>query len=109
MPTLMVPATSPEAPAFPGWTEDEIRDLRARASASLDAALARFQVKGTAVVDDGTPPEVILRQAAQRGAQLICIGTLGRTGVRRMLLGSVAETVVRQAQCSVLVERLHPG
>jgi nucleotide-binding universal stress UspA family protein len=109
MPTLMVPATSPEAPAFPVWTEDEIRDLRARASSSLDAALARFQLKGTAVVDDGTPPEVILRQAAQRGAQLICIGTLGRTGVRRMLLGSVAETVVRQAQCSVLVERLHPG
>jgi nucleotide-binding universal stress UspA family protein len=109
MPTLQVPGDSPEAPAFPVWSEDEINDVRARASAKLGEALARFGMEKAGVVDDGAPVEAILSVAEKHSARLICVGTLGRTGVRRLLLGSVAEAVVRKAHCSVLVERLHPG
>lgn len=44
--------------------------------------------------------------AAARGLDLIAIGTHGRTGLSRFLLGSVAEKVVRTAPCPVLVARL---
>ena len=48
----------------------------------------------------------ICRRAEQDGTDLIVAGSHGRRGVRRLLLGSVAETVVRHAPCSVLV--VHP-
>lgn len=51
----------------------------------------------------GAPAEEIVRVADERQVDLIVIGSHGRTGVRRMLLGSVAELVVRRAHCSVLV------
>jgi nucleotide-binding universal stress UspA family protein len=47
----------------------------------------------------------IVEFARDRGADLIVIGTHGRTGLRRLLIGSVAELVVRNASCSVLVVR----
>lgn len=109
MPILEVPGDSSDAPAFPVWSEEEIKDVRARATAKLTEALARFGVEKHGVVEDGTPVEAILSTAEKLGARLICVGTLGRTGLRRMLLGSVAEAVVRKAHCSVLIERLHPA
>jgi len=51
------------------------------------------------------PAEEIAALAAEVGAQLIVVGTHGRRGVRRLVLGSVAESVVRLAHCSVLVVR----
>jgi nucleotide-binding universal stress UspA family protein len=48
----------------------------------------------------GDPAEEILRYAARHPVDLIVVGTHGRTGVSRMLIGSVAERVVRGAQCS---------
>jgi nucleotide-binding universal stress UspA family protein len=44
--------------------------------------------------------------AAKLDAELIVVGTAGRTGLDRFMLGSVAEAVVRTAPCSVLVVRL---
>jgi len=58
----------------------------------------------TAVVT-GQPGDEICEQAAKRNADLIVISTHGHTGLKRYLLGSVAEYVVRQAPCSVLVVR----
>jgi len=51
----------------------------------------------------GEPAAEILREADERKASLIVMGTHGRTGVRRLVMGSVAERVVRGAACSVLV------
>lgn len=48
-------------------------------------------------------PEQILTAASRHDAQLIIMGTHGRTGLRRLLLGSVAEEVLRHATCPVLV------
>ncbi len=57
-------------------------------------------------VEVGAPSREIVRFARDSGADLIVIGTHGRTGLRHVFLGSVAETVVRQATCPVLVVRL---
>jgi nucleotide-binding universal stress UspA family protein len=58
----------------------------------------------TAVVS-GAPAEEIVRFARERGFDLLVLATHGRAGVRRMVLGSVAEHVVRDATVPVLVVR----
>jgi nucleotide-binding universal stress UspA family protein len=69
--------------------------------------LERVRPEGAAVpverrLEDGPPAETILRVAREEGAGLIVLGTQGRAGLGRLLLGSVAEQVVRQAPCPVL-------
>lgn len=59
----------------------------------------------TATVVDGVPDEEIVRLARQLKADLIVMGTHGRTGLAHMLLGSVAERVVRLAPVPVLTVR----
>lgn len=53
-------------------------------------------------LEEGEPVEQILAAAADVEAGLIVMGTHGRTGLQRFLMGSVAEHVVREAPCSVL-------
>ncbi len=53
-------------------------------------------------VEAGSPAAQIVRYAGRCGADLIVVGTHGRTGVSRAILGSVAERVVRTAPCPVL-------
>jgi universal stress protein A len=56
----------------------------------------------------GDPATSIARLAADEGVELIVMGTHGRTGLMRLLMGSVAEAVVRRAPCPVLTLR-QPG
>jgi len=58
---------------------------------------------------DGDPATEIVRYAADAGIDVIVLGTHGRTGVERLLMGSVAEKVMRDAHCSVLVVKLPKG
>ena len=53
----------------------------------------------------GSPAAEIIAAATDLHADLVCIGTHGRGGIARVLLGSVAESVVRQAPCPVLTVR----
>lgn len=53
----------------------------------------------------GEPAAMILLMAEQTGADMIVLGTHGRRGLRRLLVGSVAESVVREAACPVTVVR----
>lgn len=53
----------------------------------------------------GSPAREIVRLAAQIDADVVVVGTHGRRGIERLLLGSVAEEVLRTAGCTVLVER----
>jgi nucleotide-binding universal stress UspA family protein len=57
----------------------------------------------------GDPATEIVRHAAAEHADVIVIGTHGRTGVDRLVFGSVAERVMREAPCSVLVVKLPKG
>ena len=57
----------------------------------------------------GDPAGEIVRIATDEGVEMIVMGTHGRTGMSRMLMGSVAEAVVRRAPCPVLVYRTAAG
>jgi universal stress protein A len=56
----------------------------------------------------GTPAEQIVAFAREHCCDLIVMGTHGRTGLGHLLMGSVAETVVRHAPCPVMVVRPEP-
>jgi len=56
-------------------------------------------------VKSGTPYEEILKEQQERKADLIVIASHGRTGILRTLIGSVAERVMREAKCPVLLVR----
>ena len=58
---------------------------------------------------EGSPPDVIVDHADAVNADMIVMGSLGRTGLQRLLVGSVAERVVRAAHCPVLVVRHGTG
>jgi nucleotide-binding universal stress UspA family protein len=68
-----------------------------------DAAAKAGSEVSVVATSAGDPAREILRYAARQAIDLIVIGTHGRTGVTRVLLGSVAERVVRGAHCPVLV------
>jgi nucleotide-binding universal stress UspA family protein len=59
------------------------------------------------LIEAGPAVGTILARATELAVDLIVIGTHGRTGVSRLVLGSVAEGVVRDAPCNVLVVRLN--
>jgi nucleotide-binding universal stress UspA family protein len=61
------------------------------------------------VLLEGDPAAEVARFAADAGIDVIVIGTHGRTGVDRLVMGSVAERVMREAPCSVLVVKLPRG
>jgi len=72
--------------------------------------LTRLQVPHADVraerrLEDGDADETILRVAQEIQADLIVMGTHGRTGLGRLLMGSVAEKVLRKATCPVLTVR----
>jgi nucleotide-binding universal stress UspA family protein len=61
---------------------------------------------GQVLIKAGDPRDMIHRTAQELGVDLIVMGTHGRRGLTRALLGSVAESVVRSAPCAVLTVRL---
>jgi len=58
------------------------------------------------IVERGVPFVEIIRTAKEKSADMIVIGTHGRTGIDHMLFGSTAEKVVRKAPCPVLTVRI---
>lgn len=83
---------------------------RRSAKRRLAAVLARARrgrVRARAIFVEGLPAERILRAARRARADLIVMGTHGRTGLSRVFMGSVAERVVRESPCAVLTVRAH--
>ena len=76
---------------------------RARDRLAEDGALDRLDLETT--VETGKAARTIVRYADEHEVDRIVIGSHGRSGVSRILLGSVAETVVRRAPCPVTVVR----
>jgi nucleotide-binding universal stress UspA family protein len=70
-----------------------------------EEVLASAGLKATADVLDGNPKEAILEEAKKWNADLIVVGSHGRRGFKRLLLGSVSEAVAMSAHCSVVVVR----
>ena len=84
-----------------------LREGGKRVLAKAKAAAQKAGVPATTVLRDGLGPAAypIVREAKKLGADLIVLGTHGRRGVRRMVLGSDAEQVVRTSPVPVLLVR----
>ena len=99
----------------PAWMDSETkrrRDLERqmaaeRIFAAINAALARQGlISHRQWMATGEPAEEILTFASEIGADLIAMGSHGRTGIRRFLLGSVSRQVLDHAPCPVLIVRI---
>lgn len=91
----------------------ELRPMPAMLTEEAEAYLAKLRDKHCAAVSGrttlhvafGVPFVEIVRYARESEADLIVMGSHGRTGIEHLLIGSVAERVVRKAPCSVMVVR----
>jgi nucleotide-binding universal stress UspA family protein len=89
-------------------TVDDVEARRRDAEEYLAPIAAALRARGVNValeVRRGRPPDEILAAARERGADLIAMATHGRTGLGRLLFGSVAEAVLRHATVPVFVIR----
>jgi nucleotide-binding universal stress UspA family protein len=84
------------------------RSARERLAALVPTdASARGVVTVLEVVDDAHVADALLQLGARRGVDAICLATHGRTGISQAILGSVAQQVVRQARCPVVLVPRH--
>ncbi len=96
------------------YTETGQEDLRREAQEILDEQVRKIEEAGGTVAIahlkmDERRDEAIVHLAEEIGADLIVIGSRGFGGLRRALLGNVADSVVRHAHCPVLVVRPTEG
>jgi nucleotide-binding universal stress UspA family protein len=92
----------------PAAFNDTLRDIEADAQNHIQKALDRVQqagIQGDGVIVEGIPFQTIVDIAKDKHVDVIVMGTHGRAGLSHILMGSVAEKVVRLAPCSVLVTR----
>jgi nucleotide-binding universal stress UspA family protein len=85
------------------WTIKSSKLEPQEAVTSAEQVLASAELKATGAVFSGNAKEVILEEARKWNADLIVVGSHGRRGFRRFLLGSVSEAVAMNAHCSVVV------
>jgi nucleotide-binding universal stress UspA family protein len=105
---LIVSVIDPENDARPGQPVlrmDQRRNARELAAQALVAEGRRRGVRVSFLVWEGDPGPAIVEAAAAEAADLIIVGTRGRSRVERFILGSVSDHVVRHASCPVLTVR----
>ncbi len=104
----VAPAPPQMAPGYAPELEDQkkpARELVERIAKELRSAGFKVNV----AVEIGDIRETIIDSAAEWGADLIVVGSHGQSGIKRFLLGSVAEFVARHAKCSVEIVRKPPS
>jgi nucleotide-binding universal stress UspA family protein len=74
----------------------------------LDEDEVKFLTVKSSILTESSPAQAITRFAQNKNADLIIVGTHGRKGLTRMLMGSTAENLLRQSPCPVLVVK-HKG
>jgi nucleotide-binding universal stress UspA family protein len=88
--------------------EAYLQTVETEAEQQMHAARARVHQVGLrcdTIIVQGVPFQTIVDTAGDRDVDLIVMGTHGRTGLTHVLIGSVAEKVIRLAPCPVLVTR----
>ncbi len=111
-PSLADDATGHAAPSL---TPDELDEQRqvahVQSTAAVDATISALREHGSlpdaveVAVIEGEPGPALCRIAEDVGAAAIVIGSRGRGGIKRALLGSVSDYVVRNAPCPVVITR----
>lgn len=117
--TSFIPPISPETPfvaSIPMVNPSDLLRLREAEERFAEGVLSRAErmareggVEVESLRREGHVVQEIVRTAREGGHELIVMGTKGISGIKELLLGSVAEGVVRHAPCSVLVVRSGEG
>ena len=96
--------------AHEGGTADMVLELQRAMEESAAAGMTRLISRKRlrpgryrSLILRGGPAQVIARQAKKSRAAMIVMGSHGRTGLKRLMLGSVAEQTLRYAECPVLI------
>lgn len=95
-------------PEFEALAPGYIEKMESEAIAYINSIKERAEKEGVdceCLVERGTPYEVILNKAKEKHADMILMGSHGRTGIERLLMGSVTERVIGHAECDVLVAK----
>lgn len=95
-------------PAEPGviWATIDEESRARHAEQAMRERLTDAKYKGVEIkIEFGDAGHEVARFAQEQGADLIVLSSHGRTGIKRLLIGSVAERIVRLAHCPVLVLR----
>ncbi|MCU1235256.1 MAG: universal stress protein [Candidatus Solibacter sp.] len=104
-----VPAVAEPVPAVVDLTESqELADAWARQTAASAAAeLKEHGLEAHGTFRRGNPEKLIVEYANEWDADLIVIGSCEKTRIEKLILGSVSQSVVNHASCSVLVVKPH--
>lgn len=94
-------------------TQDLLEMIKAQSQKETEERLSKFLEEAIGeelpnherLVVYGTPYEEIIRTAKHLEVNMIILGTMGRTGIERLLLGSTADKVVKLAHCPVMTVR----
>lgn len=107
--TVLEPLTTEAPPQMSSGYYPELEDQKREAKTLVERIakmLADAGFVASTLVSSGDARTIILDEAADWKADLIVVGSHGRTGLRRLLLGSVSEAIARHAACSVEIVRL---
>jgi nucleotide-binding universal stress UspA family protein len=100
LPSILSPLGSSWAPP----SKTSMEELALFGQTTLTSLAKQYGFAQTEQVE-GDPADVLVARAAAIGAEMIFLGSRGNTGLKRLVLGSVAEKVIRHSICSVLVAR----
>ena len=103
-----------ELPDYPVRFKEVVAEQRREAQKILDDQVRGVEASGVTVVGahlsmDERPARAIVELGEKLGAGLVVMGSRGRGGLRRTLMGSVSDSVVRHAHCPVMVVRPEKG
>ena len=86
--------------------DEQVAKARVGANSAIENAQSELRIDGTEVrILQGDPGAAICQLATELSAQAVVVGSRGRGRLKRALLGSVSDHVVRNAPCSVIVTR----
>ena len=100
---LFVPRSTTMFGDVPLYSDSRRDQLRGEAQGQLEKLVAGLPLPCEALVVEGNVADEIARLAEERGAGLVIVATHGASGVKRLVLGSVAERLIRIAPCPLLV------
>ncbi|OPY78231.1 MAG: hypothetical protein A4E65_02385 [Syntrophorhabdus sp. PtaU1.Bin153] len=86
-------------------TDRELAESKARLQNQIDKFPQAKEVEVVTAIRHGIPYEKILEEAEEQGIDLIAIASLGRTGIAKYLIGSVARNVLKGSKCPVLLTK----
>lgn len=88
-----------------GSMKNILEDEGQKSLKSIKEMAKGAKVELEVIIKEGSPGNVIVKASKEKNVDLIVMGTTGRTGIDKFLLGSVSEKVVRHAHCPVMVVR----